>query len=107
MTGPPLKIRVKEGAEPVAVHQSIPLPHHWHQEVLDRLERDCRLGVIRKVPVGTSTKWCSRMVVMAKADGSPRRKVDLQVLNHVSSRETHHTHSGRHGWCTQQDKDRQ
>ena len=47
MSGPPLKIRVKEGAEPVALHQPIPLPHHWRQEVLDGLERDCRLGVIR------------------------------------------------------------
>ena len=33
------------------------------------------------------------MVVTAKADGSPRRTVDLQALNKVSSRETHHTPS--------------
>ena len=33
------------------------------------------------------------MVVTAKADGSPRRTVDLQALNRVSSRETHHTPS--------------
>ena len=35
MTGPPLKIRVEEGAEPRVVHQPIPLPQHWRQEVLD------------------------------------------------------------------------
>ena len=93
MTGPPLKIRVKEGAEPVALHQPIPIPHHWRQEVLAGLERDCKLGVIRKVPAGTPTTWCSRMVVTAKHDGSPRRTVDLQALNKVSSRETHHTPS--------------
>ena len=29
MSGPPLRIRVKEGAEPVALHQPIPLSHHW------------------------------------------------------------------------------
>ena len=103
MTGPPLKIRVKEGAEPVAVHPSLTT---GTRRCWNGLERDCRLGVIRKVPVGTSTKWCSRMVVVAKADGSPRRKVDLQVLNHVSSRETHHTPSVHHGWRAQQDKDR-
>ena len=34
MSGPPLKIRVKEGAEPVALQQPIPFPHHWRQEVL-------------------------------------------------------------------------
>ena len=93
MSGPPLQIRVREGAEPIALHQPIPLPHHWRQAVLEGLERDCRLGVIRKVPAGTPTTWCSRMVVTAKADGSPRRTVDLQALNKVSSRETHHTPS--------------
>ena len=66
MTGPPLKIRIKEGSEPVALHQPIPIPHHWRQEVLAGLDRDCKLGVIRKVSAGTPTTWCSRMVVTAK-----------------------------------------
>ena len=57
MTGPPLKIRVEEGVEPRVVHQPIPLPHHWCQEVLDKLERDYRLWVIRKVPAGTPATW--------------------------------------------------
>ena len=35
MMGPHLKIRVEEGAEPRVVHQPIPLPQHWRQEVLD------------------------------------------------------------------------
>ena len=33
------------------------------------------------------------MVVTAKADESPRRTVDLQALNRVSSREIYHTPS--------------
>ena len=33
------------------------------------------------------------MVVTAKKDGTPRRVVDLQALNKVSLRETHHTPS--------------
>ena len=33
------------------------------------------------------------MVVTAKHDGSPRRTVDLQALNKVTGRETHHTPS--------------
>ena len=57
------------------------------------MERECRLGVIRKVPAGTQTTWCSRMVVTANADESPRRTVDLQGLNRMSRRETHHTTS--------------
>ena len=35
--------------------------------------------------------WCSRMVVAAKKDGSPRRTVDLQQLSKATLRETHHT----------------
>ena len=33
------------------------------------------------------------MVVTANTDGSPRRTVDLQALNKLSSMETHHTPS--------------
>ena len=44
MTGPPLKIRVEEGAEPRVVHQPIPLPHHWHLGVLDRQSGRCQRG---------------------------------------------------------------
>ena len=43
--------------------------------------------------VGMPTTWCSRRVVTAKSDGSPRRTVDLQALSKVISRETHHTPS--------------
>ena len=58
--------------------------------MLEGFERDCKLGMMRKVPTGTTTTWCSRMVVTAKADWSLRRTVDSQA---VSSRETHHTPS--------------
>ena len=58
--------------------------------MLEGFERDCKLGMMRKVPAGTPTTWCSWMVVTAKADRSPRRTVDSQA---VSSRETHHTPS--------------
>ena len=56
---------------------------------MEGLKRDCNLGVIRRVPAETPTTWCSRRVVKVKADGSPRRTLDLQALNRVSSRETH------------------
>ena len=72
MTGPPLEIKIEEEAKPVAVPQPMPLPHHWRQDVLKGLQRDCRLGVIRRVPAVNPTTWCSRMVVTAKANGSPR-----------------------------------
>ena len=49
------------------------------------------LGVIEMVPPGTPVTWLHNMVVTAKTDGTPRRTVDLQALNKVSIRETHHT----------------
>ena len=49
------------------------------------------LGIIEPVPQAVSTTWCSRMVVVAKKDMTPRRTVDLQKLNEVTLRETHHT----------------
>ena len=91
MTGTPAGVKFKEGAEPYAIHTPIPVPHHWKKQVKADIDRDVRLGIIEAVPQGTPTEWCSRMVVAAKKDGSPRRTVDLQRLNSATLRETHHT----------------
>ena len=61
-----------------------------------QLDRDVKLGVIEPVPWGEPTTWCSRMVTVAKENGSPRRTVDLQALNNASVRQTHHTPSPFH-----------
>ena len=91
MTGEPVKIAFNEDYKPYAVHTPIPIPHHWKQRVREDIERDVRLGIIEKVPQGTSTEWCARMVVTPKKNGDPRRTVDLQQLNKATLRETHHT----------------
>ena len=62
-------------------------------EVKSQLDADVALGIIEPVPQGTPTTWCSRMIVVPKKDGTPRRTVDLQNLNKVTHRETHHTPS--------------
>ena len=93
MTGEPVKVQFKEEAKPCAVHTPIPVPFHWKYQVKEEIERDVRLGIIEPVPQGAPTKWCSRMVVTSKKDGSPRRTVDLQKLNKATLRETHHTPS--------------
>ena len=41
------------------------------------------LGILERVPPNTSTEWCHRMVVVRKQNGSPRRTVDMQMLNDV------------------------
>ena len=96
MSGPPLKLNIDPDSTPVAVHTPAPVPIHWQDEVKAQLDRDVELGVIEPVPWGQPTLWCSRMVTVAKSDGSPRRTVDLQSLNNASVRQTHHTASPFH-----------
>ncbi|MCP3680923.1 MAG: hypothetical protein GY782_11975, partial [Gammaproteobacteria bacterium] len=93
MHGEPLVIRVKEGTQPKASHSPIPVPMHWRQKVKAQLDRDVKLGVIEKVPSGTDTTWCHRMVIVPKKDGTPRRTVNFQPLNEFSFRQTHHCDS--------------
>ena len=96
MTGPPMKLMVDPKATPVAHHKAIPVPLHFSDRVKEDLDRDVCLDVLEPVPENTATKWCHRMVVCAKKDGTPRRTVDFQALNKHASRETHHTPSPFH-----------
>ena len=89
MTGEPLRIYIDPKAKPVAIHNTTSVPFHWEAQVKSDLDRDVRIGVIEKVPANTPAVWCSRMVITAKANGSPRRAVDLQPLNKWSVRQTH------------------
>ena len=86
---PPLRLFVDPTATPVAVTSLGTIPHHWATDVKAGLDRDERLGVIKKVSVNEPLEWCARMVVTAKTDGSPRRTVDYSNLNKNCSRETH------------------
>ena len=72
---------------------------HWENTVKEHLDRDVRLGVLEKVPVGTPDTWCHRMVIVGNANGEPRR-VDFQPLNRHATRETHHTKSPYHQACS-------
>ena len=87
----PLKLFLNPNAKPVAVHKPAVVPIHWQDRVYADLERDVALGVLEKVGPNTPVTWCSRMVVTSKADGTPRRTVDLQPQNRQSVRQTHHT----------------
>ena len=89
MHGDPLMIRVKDGAVPKVSHSPIKVPAHWRAKVKAQLDRYERLGVIEKVPTGTYTMWCHRMVIVPKKDGTPRRTVNFQPLNeHTYSQKT-------------------
>merc|ERR1712218_654201 len=102
MHGPPVKIHLQEDAVPVASHSPIPIPLHWHKEVKAGLDRDEAIGVIERVPSGSPTTWCHKMVCVPKKDNTPRRTVNFVPLNRYSSRQTHHTMSPFHQAPTRQ-----
>jgi hypothetical protein len=75
-----MSLMVDPTVQPKAVHKPVPIPVHWMQPVKAGLDRNVRLSLVYKVPVGTAVMWCSCMVVVAKSDGSSRCTVDLQAL---------------------------
>ena len=66
ITGPPGHIHLREGAVPYARHVPIPVPFHLRDATKKGLDSDTERGVIKPVPVGTPTDWCSTMVVVPK-----------------------------------------
>ena len=96
MSGPPLSLNIDPNATPKPCHTPIAIPIHWQDEVKAGLDRDVRLGVLEKVPLGTPDTWCYRMVICTKKNGSLRRTIDFQQLNRHATRETHHCQSPFH-----------
>ena len=93
---PPMRLFADAEAKPVAYHKPFPIPLHWQEAVKQQLDNDVKMGVLGKVPLGTPTEWCSRMVVVAKKDPTkPRRTVVFQNLNKICARQTHDSHSTR------------
>ena len=90
MTGPEVALHVDDTAVPYAANTPAPVPLHWQNAVKEQLDNDVAMGVLEKVPIGEPSKWCHRMVITPKSDGSPRRTVDLSPLNCFCLRETHH-----------------
>lgn len=88
MRGKPLNMTFIPGSTPTTFHTPIPVPHHWKKKVKQDLNQDVSLGIIKPVPVGTPTTWCSRMVVAHKKDSTSWRSVDL--FNVATIREMHH-----------------
>ena len=55
------------------------------------LDRDVKLGVIKKLPANQATEWCARLVWTVKENGDLRRTIDLTGLNKASKRQIHMT----------------
>ena len=90
---PPLRLFVDESASPIAALSPSKVPLHWTSAVKAGLDRDVKLGVLEQVPVNDPVKWCSRMVVTPKSDGTPRRVIDFSPINKHAPRQLHHTRS--------------
>ena len=96
MQGKPMRLHVNPEAKPSAIKKPAVVPVHWQEQVFKGLQRDICLRILEKVAPNTPDTWCSRMVVTAKANGTPRRTVDLQHVNRNSVRQTHHVQSPFH-----------
>ena len=90
MTGLAISPHVDPQATLSVIHTPVPVPLHWQDSVKEQLEDDIHLRVLEKMPIGEPSEWCHRMVLARKADGMPRRTVNLPLLNAHCLRETHH-----------------
>ena len=86
----PIRIHIDPNAVPKPAYTAATVPIHWRSEVSEQLKQDVAMGVIEPVPPGVPTSWQSRMQVVAKPDGSPRRAIDFRELNKHCKRETQH-----------------
>ena len=89
MEGPPIQIHIDPNAIPVKFTKPVPVALHWQKQVEEDLERDIALGVLERVPLGEPTKWCFKMLIQRKEDGSPRRTIDISPMNKHCEREVH------------------
>ena len=86
---PPLVLHIDESVKPTVISKPAIIPAHWRDQVKHELERDCRLGVLQRVPANTPDTWCCRMGVVGKRDGAPRRVIDMRPLNKATIRQQH------------------
>ncbi|KAL6470492.1 hypothetical protein MHYP_G00216110 [Metynnis hypsauchen] len=85
LKGEPVKITLKEGAEPysIATPRRVPIP--LLPRVEEELKRMESMGIIEKVT--DPTEWCAPMVPVMKKNGKIRICVDLKKLNENVKRE--------------------
>ena len=87
MTGPPMRIHLKPGATPFAVHTPRPIPFALRDQVKEELDSLVQQGII--TPVGDEpSEWCHPMVLVPK-DKGVRITVDYTHLNSQVARPTH------------------
>lgn len=81
----PVKILLKEDAQPYAVHTARRVPLPLMKKVKEEIQRMEENGVIE--PVTEPTDWCAPMVPVPRKNGKVRICVDLKRLNEAVRRE--------------------
>jgi hypothetical protein len=93
MGGPPMKIKLKDGAEPFQIRGPRPLPIPMKTEAKKLLDDFVDRGVLKKV--SEPTEWVHGMTLVRKPSGKLRLCVDLRPLNKYVERPHHPLRSPR------------
>ena len=88
MSGPPMRVHLKDNAEPFAIYTPRLIPLAYQDSVKAQLDSMVAQGVITPANDDPSP-WCHPMVVVAKANGGVRITTDLSRLNSQVSRPAH------------------
>ncbi|XP_064083050.1 uncharacterized protein LOC135199066 [Macrobrachium nipponense] len=88
MAGPPMRIHLKDGAVPFAIHTPRQIPFAFKDQVKEELDSMVAQGIIK--PAGDDPSvWCHPLVVVPKNGTGVRITVDLTKLNSQVSRPAH------------------
>ncbi|XP_063860706.1 uncharacterized protein LOC135101063 [Scylla paramamosain] len=88
MVGSPMRIHLKDGAVPFAIHTARQIPLAFRGQVQEELESMVSQGIIR--PAGDEpSEWCHPLVAVAKPKGGVRITTDLSKLNSQIARPAH------------------
>ena len=88
MNSPPMKITLKEGSVPHALHVARTIPFAYREQVKSELDDMVDKNVIEKVG-DVPTEWCHPMVVVQKPNGKVRITTDFGKLNKQVDRTVH------------------
>lgn len=88
MTGPPMRIHLREDAQPFAVHTPRQIPLAYQDAVRQELDSMEAQGIIAPVD-DVPSPWCHPLVAVPKPQGGVRITTDLSKLNSQVSRPAH------------------
>ena len=80
MTGSPMRIHLKEDAQPFSIHTPRLIPLAFQEAVKAELESMVTQGIITPVD-DEPAAWCHPLVAVAKNNGGVRITTDLSKLN--------------------------